>query len=294
MANLTKRLESNVAGDFYVDSTCIDCGACRWIAPETFNSHGDYSRVHAQPKGSKAVTDALRALTACPTASIGTVSKHDVKPVIAGFPEVVAENVYFCGFTSEHSFGAAAWLIVRPQGNVLIDSPRFVTSLVKRMHELGGVKTMFLTHKDDVADHEKFAAEFGCTRVMHAEDIGPRTAMVEQKIHGRDAVVLDDELTVIPTPGHTDGSACLLYRDTFLFTGDHLAWSPRIGHLYAFKDACWGDWNDQIAAMERLSAYRFRYVLPGHGWPLLATHDECAAQMVKCVAWMREQTPSRE
>jgi hypothetical protein len=32
----------NVDGSFWVDSTCIDCDACRWIAPGTFTSleHG--------------------------------------------------------------------------------------------------------------------------------------------------------------------------------------------------------------------------------------------------------------
>ena len=36
MANLEKRLPENVPGDFFVDSTCIDCDACRQIAPAVF------------------------------------------------------------------------------------------------------------------------------------------------------------------------------------------------------------------------------------------------------------------
>jgi hypothetical protein len=36
---------------------------------------------------------------------------------------------------------------VRPQGNILVDSPRFNPVLAKRIQELGGVKYMFLTHK---------------------------------------------------------------------------------------------------------------------------------------------------
>lgn len=148
---------------------------------------------------------------------------------------------------------------------------------------------MFLTHQDDVADHDKFAAEFGCRRVIHADDVKPGTAMVEQKITGREPVELDHELIAIPTPGHTKGSMCLLYRDRFLFSGDHLAWSKRIGHLYAFRDACWFDWEQQIESMERLAKFQFSHVLPGHGWPLMASHAECARQMDQCVAWMRGQ-----
>jgi ferredoxin len=36
MANAGLRLAENAPGDFFVDSTCIDCDACRQIAPETF------------------------------------------------------------------------------------------------------------------------------------------------------------------------------------------------------------------------------------------------------------------
>ena len=36
MANPKKRVPENVPGDFFVDSTCIDCDACRQIAPTVF------------------------------------------------------------------------------------------------------------------------------------------------------------------------------------------------------------------------------------------------------------------
>src|SRR2546430_6007502 len=113
------------------------------------------------------------ALVACPTGSIGTTKKHNAHIGIDAFPSLIAENVYFCGFTSESSYGAWSYLIARPDeagGNVLVDSPRFAAPLVRRIKELGGVKMMFLTHRDDVADHADFAREFGCERVMSEAD----------------------------------------------------------------------------------------------------------------------------
>jgi len=113
------------------------------------------------------------ALVACPTGSIGTLERHDAHIGIDAFPLLLADNVYFCGFTSESSFGAWSYLIVRPSsegGNVLVDSPRFATQLLKRIDALGGVNQMLLTHKDDVADHELFRKRFECERVMHAGD----------------------------------------------------------------------------------------------------------------------------
>lgn len=74
---------------------------------------------------------------------------------------------------------------------------------------------------------------------------------------------------------------------SFLFTGDHLAWSPRRGHLYAFRDACWYSWPEQIASMESMIDLRFEHVLPGHGRAAHASADEMRAQLAKCIAWMR-------
>src|SRR5262249_19877879 len=143
------------------------------------------------------------ALVACPTGSIGTRSKQNLQPAIQAFPELVADNVYFCGYASPNSYGAASYLIKRAEGNVLVDSPRFAKHLVKRLEEMGGVSMMFLTHKDDVADHEKFHAHFGCRRLIHQADA--RGVDAEIILTGDESVKLDDELVAIPVPGHTRG-----------------------------------------------------------------------------------------
>lgn len=43
MANFKKCVPENVAGDFFVDSTCIDCDACRQIVPAVFAEAADTS-----------------------------------------------------------------------------------------------------------------------------------------------------------------------------------------------------------------------------------------------------------
>ena len=35
---------------------------------------------------------------------------------------------------------------------------------------MGGVKYMFLTHQDDVADHALWAKEFGAQRIIHESE----------------------------------------------------------------------------------------------------------------------------
>ena len=289
MASLALRLPQNEPGDFYVDSTCIDCDACRQIAPKTFAEDGDYSIVHSQPQSDEETGRAVMALVACPTASIGTVAHHDAHIGIDAFPEQIAENVYYCGFNAESSFGAWSYLITRPEaagGNVLIDSPRFATQLVKKIDAMGGVKRMFLTHQDDVADHRRFAERYASERIMHADD-GAQRLGIERVIRGGDAVDLDEDLTLIPVPGHTRGHTVMLYKNKFLFTGDHLAWSPNRNTLIAFRNACWYSWTEQIKSMEKLLDYRFEWVLPGHG---RIHHDSAVnmrTQLQRCIEWMK-------
>jgi len=289
MANVQKRLTGNVPGDFFVDSSCIDCDACRQLAPEVFQDAGEASIVFHQPVNIAETRRALMALVACPTGSIGTVVPQDFRAGIDAFPMPVAEDIYFCGFTSESSFGAWSYLILRPEaegGNVLVDSPRFASQLVKKIGAMGGVRKMFLSHQDDVADHARFTAKFGCERIMHAAD-GAKKLGVEWLIEGTDEVQIDRDLVAIPTPGHTRGHVVLLYRNQFLFTGDHLAWSPERETLTAFRSVCWYSWDEQIRSMERLLDYNFEWVLPGHG----RIHRDSAANMrthlERCIGWMK-------
>lgn len=287
MANLALRLPTNVPGDFFVDSTCIDCDACRQIAPEVFHDTGDQSAVHHQPASTSELLSAQKALLACPTASIGSAEKYSMREALGSYPELVSGNVYRCGFTSEKSFGAFSYLVVREQGNVLIDSPRFSGPIVKNIEAMGGVRTLALTHADDVADHEKFKARFGCRRVLHADDVSRNTKQIELQPSGRDAIEIEPNLLMIPTPGHTHGHVVFLYDNEFLFSGDHLAWNERRRTLYAFRNACWFSWEEQTRSMESLLDYRFEWVLPGHGRPIHLPADRMHEELTRCVAWMK-------
>lgn len=287
MAQPALRLEENVPGDFYVDSTCIDCDACRQIAPGVFHDIGAQSAVFHQPENGDELLAAQKALLACPTSSIGSIAKHDMSAALAAYPELIEDDVYRCGFTSESSFGAFSYLIRTADGNILIDSPRFAGPIVKNIAAMGGARRLLLTHQDDVADHEKFHERFGAERLLHRADVHARTAMIEVQPEGIEPLELEPGLLMIPTPGHTRGHAVFLWRETFLFTGDHLAWSESRGHLYAFRSACWYSWSEQIRSMKRLLDYRFEWVLPGHGRPVQLPADEMRRSLELCVQWMR-------
>src|SRR5262245_4563264 len=307
MAHLSERLAENVSGEFFVDATCIDCGICRWVAPASFaRSPGNgLSYVQSQPPGDAERRRALMALVACPTGSIGTDPHADASEGVAAFPEPVTTavagaggaagsagseygNVFFCGFASPDSYGAASWLVRRDAGNVLVDSPRAAAPLLRRFEALGGLRWLFLTHRDDVADHEKLRARFACERVLHARDVSAATASIERRIEGDDPVALADDLTVIPVPGHTRGSAALLYDEAILFSGDHLWYDLEDRRLDASRGVCWYSWPHQIRSMERLLDHRFEWVLPGHGDPWRAPSAAAMrAELERLVARMK-------
>ncbi|MFQ5431088.1 MAG: MBL fold metallo-hydrolase [Nitrospinota bacterium] len=286
MASKKNKLKTNAAGDFYVDSNCINCGVSRWIAPDIFDEKDRKSSVYRQPNTPEERKRALMAAVACPTYSIGA-ENDSIAEGYKFYPFRIDKNVYHCGFHASSSFGATSYFITREEGNVLVDSPRFAKPLVKRLEEMGGIKFMFLTHRDDVADHKKYHEHFGCERILHADDITAKTNDVERKIDGTQPVAIDDDLLAIPVPGHTKGSACLLYKEKFLFTGDHLAWSGNLNHVSAFRNHCWYDWKTQIASMEKLGVYRFEWILPGHGRRCSFPAIEMARQLHICINWMK-------
>lgn len=290
MATLKHKRPENIEGNFYVDSTCIDCDTCRWIAPETFKRVGSQSAVYHQPDRDAEKLVATEALLACPTASIGTLEKPtDIKQVQQRFPLLIEDNVYYCGYHSPDSYGAASYFIKRAEGNILVDSPRFAPPLVKRLEELGGIKYMYLTHRDDVADHQKFQQHFHCDRILHQDDITRDTQEVEIKLFGLESFELAPDTIVIPVPGHSKGHTVLLYQNKFLFTGDHLALSSYLNHLYAFRRFCWYSWAEQIHSMEKLINYSFEWILPGHGRRYHSSKAQMQQEIEQCIAWMKQQ-----
>jgi len=72
MASLSDRLSENVAGAYYVDSSCIDCDQCRVVAPDFFaRSDNGFSFVKRQPATAEEIAMVDEAMNSCATASIG-------------------------------------------------------------------------------------------------------------------------------------------------------------------------------------------------------------------------------
>ena len=272
MANILKLVADNVAGDFFVDTTCINCGTCRQIAPATFGETRDYAYVYQQPRDRAERRLAIQALLACPTGSIGSRRKEAVSAVRDDFPLQVENDVFYCGFASPKSFGGSSYFVQHPEGNWLIDSPKYLPSLVRAFESRGGIRYIFLTHRDDVAEAQRYARRFGSERIIHRAELAAQPE-AEIVLDGEKEVEIVPKFLVIPTPGHTRGHMVLLYNNRYLFSGDHLWWERRTKRLGASRRFCWYSWPKQIESMQALLDYAFEWVLPGHGQRIqLAPH----------------------
>ena len=187
-----------------------------------------------------------------------------------GFPSWIcshaAGEVFYCGWASQRSFGARSWLIQRADGNVMVDVPRWSASLAQRIEEMGGLAQIVLTHRDDVADHQRWAQAFACERWIHRGDAYAAPS-AEQVLEGQEPLELAPQIELLPTPGHTPGSLCLLLGDQrrVLFSGDHVWWNRDQNVLVCSERHCWWDFNVQIRSLQRLQRLDVAWLLPGHG-----------------------------
>jgi glyoxylase-like metal-dependent hydrolase (beta-lactamase superfamily II) len=258
----------------FVDHTCIDCDTCRWMDPQTYGRVGSMSAVVRQPETPDERRKALQALLACPTHSIQV--KHqapgEMTQAQRDFPlPTECEDVFHCGFASEDSFGATSWLVRRPEGNVMMDSPRYHPGLSKRLQAIGGVRYMVLSHRDDVCDHAKWAKALGCQRIIHKSEVNRRqgTDACEIQLEGSGPWKLQDggeDIDIMFTPGHTPGCISMLYKPSkALFTGDHLMYSAQLGRLSIARRYNWDSVPRQLESVKALVEHDFLHIFPGHG-----------------------------
>jgi glyoxylase-like metal-dependent hydrolase (beta-lactamase superfamily II) len=118
-----------------------------------------------------------------------------------------------------------AYLWLRPAGNVLFYNPATDADF-DAIDELGGVAAQYLSHLDEAGPNLSAIAD-RFERRLHA----PAVELEAIGRHGHVDVELDafrhiddNDVEVLPTPGHSPGSTCYLVTGTggvkYLFTGD--------------------------------------------------------------------------
>lgn len=287
MARLEDRHPAGAPGDWYVDTRCIDCDAARQVAPGLIarNPSDGVSVFTRQPHTPEEIDMAWRAVMVCPSRSVGHVTLR--RPDSPVFPDDLGEGVYRLGHNSPSSFGAHSYLVRRADGNLMFDAPRWTREVVGPIEDLGGLAHVLLSHRDDVADADRYAEHFGARVWIHTDD-QDAAPYATDLIDGTAATTIAGDVIAFPVPGHTRGSVLYLIDDHLLFSGDSLSWNHRSARLHAFQQACWYSWPEQTAALGRFadSDLRFDRLFCGHGWSHDLDADAFHAHLVELVARM--------
>ena len=205
---MRQRHAENAPGDWYVDTDCINCKAAQTVAPGLIVERGGQSVFAHQPATDDERVLAWRARLLCPTASVH--AEQAPTPKTGVFPEPMTDKVWRLGYNARNSWGAHSFLIERSAGNAMIDAPRWTEHVVQTIAQRGGLALVLLTHRDDVADAERYAAHFGARVFIHEED-RDAAPYATDILRGREPTPLGDDLLVIPVPGHTKGSVVFLF-----------------------------------------------------------------------------------
>lgn len=156
-------------------------------------------------------------------------------------------------------------------GKCLIVDPGYEASRILKVLEEKHLEpeAILLTHGhfDHVGAVQDIAAETDCRVFLSREDLRLPPMMTNGRLFYTDnypsagkLTLADMELLILPTPGHTPGSVCLLTGDT-MFSGDTL-----------FRGSCGrtdfpgGSWQQMTESLKKLAGLPGNYrVLPGHG-----------------------------
>ncbi len=195
--------------------------------------------------------------------------------------------------------GANVYLVKRDGGITVVDTglPGNAGKIIDYVQSIGcrpsDVKTIVLTHSDmdhsgsvarlkeetnaKVAIHEADAPRLSGEKepkavkgmlglLLRATAVIMRFKRINADVLLRDSDIVDG-LTVIHTPGHTDGSICLYLPGRALFVGDALLTDDE-RMLSLPRRSMSTDLDQAKESIKKISDLKYSVLLPGHGPPI--------------------------
>ncbi len=147
-------------------------------------------------------------------------------PPAAKQPQPVFETV-FAFSPNRETLGGTAYFIQEQNAtgqsaNILVDCPALSEVNRTFIHNRGGIRTLFITHRGGMAQVKEWQATFGCEVLIQEQEAYLLPTISPQTFHH--GHTLSSTSRVFWTTGHSPGSACL-YHSRYggvLFTGRHL------------------------------------------------------------------------
>ncbi len=167
-----------------------------------------------------------------------------------------------------------SFLLQRPAGDVVVYNSPGLSSAAPELRDLGGATRLLINH-----GHEAMYGEpdLDVPVFVHERDRAEtaRSMSVTGVFTGRQ--MIDDDLAVVPTPGHTSGTTCYLWNNAghrFLFTGDSITIEDGEWKAVVLGSSDRADYLNSLALVRELD---FDVLVPWgttEGGPYLAVVDE--------------------
>ncbi|MEA5554306.1 MBL fold metallo-hydrolase [Anabaena cylindrica UHCC 0172] len=182
-------------------------------------------------------------------------------------------NKIFAFPPNRDTLGGTSYLIVRNEGNILIDCPsleqinqNFWECLGQTTQTQKGVSWLFITHRGAIGKTAEIQQALDCEILIQEQEAyllpGLNVTTFGQEF------TLDTTTQVIWTPGHSPGSSCLYYREFggVLFSGRHLV--PNLqGEPVPLRTAKTFHWPRQLKSVQtlrdRFTPETLQYICPG-------------------------------
>lgn len=189
-----------------------------------------------------------------------SVSNSNIKP-----PRRVLEHIYAFP-PNRDTLGGTAYVMLQPEGNVLIDPPAFEPGNQTFLQEQGGVRWLMVTHRGAIGKTREFQQAFGCEVLIQEQEAYLLPEVTVTSFEDSHSLLPDG--LAIWTPGHSPGSSCFYTprHGGVLFTGRHLL-PDRQGHPVPLRISKTFHWPRQIRSIKRLieqfSPTSLTYICPG-------------------------------
>ncbi len=177
-----------------------------------------------------------------------------IKPGIFAFPP------------NRDTLGATSYFIVEKSGNTLLDCPAWNPLNQEFIQNKGGVRWLFVTHRNGMAKVPEIQASWNCEVIIQEQEayLLPEVEVTSFP----DEHTFASHFLALWTPGYTPGSSCLYYNALggVLFSGRHLL--PNIqGQLLPLRTSKTFHWPRQLRSVKKLrnrfSTQTLAYICPG-------------------------------
>lgn len=181
------------------------------------------------------------------------------------YPKLILENI-FAFAPNRDTLGGTSYLLIHPQGNILIDCPLWQEEN-KDFCLSYGVKYLFITNRNGISKHvSHIKKDLNCELIIQEQEayllpnLNPITFTQEYHIY--------EDCFGIWTCGYSPGSSCLYYSNNggVLFSGRHLLpmGNDKIAPLKVKKTFHWLRQLRSVQLLcDRISGESLEYICPG-------------------------------